>query len=60
MLNLNWLMRMSQWSRRPPSLNRVLMVIAVAAICLVLAGLQYFGLWPDWATMPNQHRVKIR
>lgn len=60
MFNLNWLLRMSHWSRRPPSLNRVLVGVAVVAFCLALAGLQHFGLWPDWATMNGRHRVRIR
>ena len=60
MFNLNWLMRMQRWSRRPPSMNRVLMLVAIVALCLALAGLQHFGLWPDWATMTRAQRVKFR
>jgi hypothetical protein len=58
MFGMGWLLRMSHWSRRPPGLSRVILVLAVIAMCLALAGLQYFGLWPDWATMSPRPHVK--
>ena len=46
-MNLNWLFRMSQWARNPPSIKRVKLVFAVVAGLLVIYGLEHFGLWPD-------------
>ncbi|WP_415184008.1 hypothetical protein [Phaeovulum sp.] len=51
-MNLTWLLRMSKWSRRPPSWTRVKLVALVVALCLLLFGLEWAGLWPDWATLP--------
>ena len=48
---LIWLIRASRWARNPPSTRTVLLVLAVVALGLGLAGLEHFGLWPDWATM---------
>lgn len=51
MNNLIWLIRASRWARNPPSARMVVMVLAIIALGLTLAGLQHFGLWPDWATL---------
>lgn len=56
MNNLNWLIRMSQWARNPPSAKRVVLVLVVIALGLALAGLEHFGLWPDWATLERPPR----
>ncbi|MFD1913425.1 hypothetical protein [Halodurantibacterium flavum] len=50
-MNLIWLLRMARWARRPPSAARVKLVLGIIAVCLILAGIELFGLWPDWATM---------
>lgn len=46
-----WLLRMSRWSRHPPSLRRVLLVLGVVAACLVLAGIEHLWGWPAWLTV---------
>jgi hypothetical protein len=43
------LMRMAMWSRRPPSLRRVLVAAAVIAIALGVVAAEKAGYWPDWA-----------
>ena len=60
MFELRWLVRLSRWSRHPPGLKRVVLVLAVVALCLALAGLQHFGLWPEWARVNGRQRIKIR
>jgi hypothetical protein len=50
MLDPRWLMRASMWVRNPPSMGRVKLVFAVVAIALVIFGIEWMGLWPDWAT----------
>lgn len=51
MNNLNWLIRASRWARRPPSMKFVIMVFAILAAGLVMAGLEWLGWWPEWATL---------
>jgi hypothetical protein len=51
---LHWLMRAKRWVQNPPSEGRVKLVFAVVAICLVIAGIEFFGYWPDWATMDRR------
>ncbi|MEZ5887410.1 MAG: hypothetical protein R3D56_11085 [Paracoccaceae bacterium] len=55
-MNLRWLLRMSQWARRPPSMNRVILGAIVIGICLAIVGLEWFGLWPEWLTLPAKGR----
>ncbi|MDF1620677.1 hypothetical protein P0X85_09125 [Defluviimonas nitratireducens] len=50
-MNMTWLMRMARWARRPPSMRQVRIVAVVIAVVLVIAGLEWLGLWPDWATV---------
>ncbi len=57
MFGMGWLLRMSRWSRRPPGMGRVLLVLAVVAVCLALAGLQWAGFWPDWARVNGRPRL---
>lgn len=58
MNNMNWLIRAARWVRNPPSPQMVKMVFAIVAIGLLLAGLQYVGLWPDWATMERPRGLR--
>jgi hypothetical protein len=51
---LAWLVRAKGWARHPPSEGRVKLVFAVVAICLVIAGIEYFGFWPDWMTLDRR------
>ena len=48
-MNIRHLLRMSNWARNPPSERRVKLVIATLVICLLIAGIEYLDLWPDWA-----------
>ena len=53
---MRWFLRMSRWARNPPSEKRVLMVLAIIAICLAIYGIERLGLWPDWATAQRLRR----
>lgn len=55
MLNPRHFLRMAKWARNPPSEKRVLLVFGVVAICLVIGGLDYFGVFPDWMAV-NSHK----
>ena len=52
-----WLVRMAKWARHPPGKRRVAIVLTVLILCLALAGLEAFGLWPDWA---SAKKLKLR
>ena len=44
------LLRMSRWARNPPSEKRVKMVFGIIVLALAIAGIEWLGLWPEWAT----------
>jgi hypothetical protein len=50
MIDPLWLMRARMWVKNPPSAKRVKFIFALVAISLLVAALEYFGFWPDWAT----------
>lgn len=60
MNNLIWLIRASRWARNPPSARMVKLVFAAIALGLVIAGLEYFGLWPDWATTERPRGIHLQ
>ncbi|WP_127900158.1 hypothetical protein [Solirhodobacter olei] len=57
---LFWLVRMSGWARRPPAARRLAVVLAVIALCLVLAGIEKYVGWPVWLGVnPPIRRVPL-
>jgi hypothetical protein len=50
MPGLTWLLRMARWSRHPPSMARVRLMLAIAALCLGLVAIEAVWGWPDWLT----------
>jgi hypothetical protein len=55
-MNPLWFVRAAKWGRHPPSDKRVKLVIFVVLVLLGVAALEYFGLWPDWATAERRMR----
>jgi hypothetical protein len=53
---MNWLVRMAQWARNPPSPGRVKLVVAVVAACFLLVLFEHFVGWPDWLTVEKLRR----
>lgn len=51
-MNLRWMLRMARWAHRPPSQQRVVLVLSVLAACLVLAGIEWLWGWPEWLSVP--------
>ncbi|MWD29486.1 hypothetical protein E0K89_018565 [Aquicoccus sp. SCR17] len=49
-MNPIWFLRMSRWARNPPSWRKVLLVLAVIALCLALYAVERWIGWPDWMT----------
>lgn len=45
---LTWLLRAKQWAQNPPSADRVRLVFAVVAVCLLVAGYEWTFGWPEW------------
>lgn len=60
MNNLIWLIRASRWARNPPKARTVKLVLAVIVLGLLLAGLEHFGFWPDWATMDRPRGLHLQ
>ncbi|MDK3016265.1 hypothetical protein [Pseudodonghicola flavimaris] len=55
-MNFFWLLRMKRWAQHPPSRNRVLLVLAVIAICLLLYGIEHWFGWPEALTPAGSGR----
>lgn len=49
MLGPRHFMRAKRWAQNPPSAKRVMLVFGAILIALAILGLDYFGLWPEWA-----------
>jgi hypothetical protein len=43
-------MRAAQWVRNPPSEARIKLVFGAIALALLIFGIEWLGLWPEWAT----------
>ena len=50
-VNPMWFLRLARWARHPPSLARALFFVGILGICLGLAALDYWGLWPAWLSV---------
>ncbi|MGP3696419.1 hypothetical protein [Rhodobacter sp. NSM] len=50
-MNPLWLLRMTRWVRRPPSLQRVLLMLAVVGASLALAAVERTVGWPEALTV---------
>ncbi|MGX9354166.1 hypothetical protein ACS3SW_03080 [Roseobacteraceae bacterium S113] len=46
-----WFLRLAKWARNPPSPERVKLMLAIVALCLVLYGVERWIGWPDALTM---------
>lgn len=53
---MNWLLRMAQWARNPPSPARVKLVLGVVAACILLVVLERIVGWPDALTVEKLRR----
>lgn len=60
MLGFGWMMRASRWARNPPSMGRVMLVLAVIAICAILFVIERYVGWPDWLTADRPPRRVLR
>lgn len=52
-MNIRHFLRMSKWARNPPSERRVKFLFGVILACLVIAGIEYLGWWPEWARVQS-------
>lgn len=58
-MNMRHLLRMARWVRHPPSERRVILVATVLGICLLLAGAEWLGLFPDgFGLSPDRNWLK--
>ncbi len=58
-MNPRFLLRAAIWARRPPSTRRVALGLAVIALCLCLALLEWAGLLPDWFALPGGRSLSV-
>jgi hypothetical protein len=56
-MNLAWFLRMARWARHPPSERRVMLVVGVIVVCLAIAAVEWWGLWPDWLGVETRRRM---
>lgn len=55
-MNMRWLWRASLWVRRPPSERKVKLVLGLIACCIVIALLEHYVGWPEWAKLERAPR----
>ena len=48
---LGWLMRAKRWANNPPSAGKVKLVIGLIVLLLVIAAVERWVGWPEWAKM---------
>ena len=58
-MNPNWLIRMAQLARNPPSMGRVKLVFGVVAICLAIFSMEHWFGWPEWLVVNAPLRPKF-
>ncbi len=59
-MNPIWFLRMAKWARRPPSQRQVVLVVSVVAICLAVAGIEWFFGWPEALTPDRGGAPRLR
>ena len=52
-----WLLRASQWARRPPSWRQVRMVLIILAIGLALVAIERVWGWPAFLTVNGRMKL---
>ncbi len=57
-MDLNWLLRMTQWLRHPPSGLQLRIMLGAVALALLLVGVEHFWGWPDWLRV-NGSRMRL-
>ena len=56
-MNQRWLFRMAKLAKHPPSEGRVKVVLAILAVCLLIAGVERFIGLPEFLKLdPVSHR----
>lgn len=56
---LTWLLRAKRWAARPPSTQRVLMVLGIVVVCLVLFAIERTVGWPDSLTADRMRVPRV-
>lgn len=56
-MNPRWLLMAKRWAQNPPSMKRVMLVLAVIGICVVIVIAERMGLTPDWMTSDRVRRT---
>lgn len=53
------LLRMALWLRRPPSLQRIIIIGAVILIGVIVFAIEKAGYWPDALTVNNPKQFRL-
>ena len=56
-MNINWLLRMARWARRPPGWRPVRLWLIVIGIGLALFGIEHVLGWPEALTLEPRRSV---
>ena len=51
MFFMRWLLKAKKWQARPPSAQRVRLVLALIAVGVAIAAVERWIGWPAWATL---------
>lgn len=58
MNHLRQLLRMRRWVQHPPSKRRMILIVVVIIVGVLIASLEHWGFWPDWATTERTGKIK--
>ncbi|MBV0912112.1 hypothetical protein [Anianabacter salinae] len=50
-MNPRWLVKASLWARNPPSMKKVIFVLAIIGLCIALFVVERYVGWPNWLTV---------
>lgn len=52
-----WFLRMARRARHPPSPARMKLMAVVAALCVLIWGIEALGWWPEWLAVNGRAKL---
>ena len=59
MNEMRWLLKAKRFVQNPPSMGRVKLFFGILGLALLIAGVERYVGWPDWATLEPAGRGDI-